>query len=238
MSLGKRIKTLRAEQQLSQPELAEKIGIEQSYLSKLENDKSVPSNDIFRALLAAFALDIDQFMLGVDASGYQQLQQVPVIDAWLNQQQASQMQHQRLFLYSCSLLLVLGITLFFTGFSKILFSETHYEYESPGVVLPGEPDNVFDNWMRLMTPEDASDRGKRDAMALTMEQRKDERTLLTTDYRGSNFTIVAEDGRRYYRLYKDLQLERPINAWLQVFGVLLISGGAIGFLVERKLYRN
>jgi transcriptional regulator with XRE-family HTH domain len=43
MTLGKK---LCARHNLSQPELAEKIGSEQSYLSKLENDKYVPSNEI------------------------------------------------------------------------------------------------------------------------------------------------------------------------------------------------
>jgi len=43
MNFGERIKQLRTERNMTQPQLAEAIGIEQSYLSKLENDKSVPS---------------------------------------------------------------------------------------------------------------------------------------------------------------------------------------------------
>ncbi|WP_147154713.1 MULTISPECIES: hypothetical protein [Pseudoalteromonas] len=31
-------------------------------MSKLENDKSIPSNEIFRALLIALDLSIDEFM--------------------------------------------------------------------------------------------------------------------------------------------------------------------------------
>ncbi|MCL1076679.1 XRE family transcriptional regulator [Parashewanella spongiae] len=51
MTLGQIIKQIRVEKALSQPELAEKIGIEQSYLSKLENDKSLPSNEMLQAIL-------------------------------------------------------------------------------------------------------------------------------------------------------------------------------------------
>ena len=40
MTLGEYIKDTRAKMQLSQPQLAEQIGIEQSYLSKLENVKT------------------------------------------------------------------------------------------------------------------------------------------------------------------------------------------------------
>ena len=53
MTLGEYIKDARAQMQLSQPQLAEQIGIKQSYLSKLENDKSLPSNEVFRRLLNA-----------------------------------------------------------------------------------------------------------------------------------------------------------------------------------------
>jgi len=49
MNIGEKIKQLRTEKNLTQPQLAEAIGIEQSYLSKLENDKSTPSADIFQA---------------------------------------------------------------------------------------------------------------------------------------------------------------------------------------------
>ena len=58
MTLGEQLKKLRNAKALSQPDLANLAGIEQSYLSKLENDKSMPSNEIFRKLLAAFNLSL------------------------------------------------------------------------------------------------------------------------------------------------------------------------------------
>ena len=60
-TLGQQVKQLRNNKKLSQPEFAQQVGIEQSYLSKLENDKSIPSNEIFRALLIALDLSIDEF---------------------------------------------------------------------------------------------------------------------------------------------------------------------------------
>src|SRR5688572_18022983 len=39
VNFGEKVKQLRAERNLTQPQLAQAIGIEQSYLSKLENDK-------------------------------------------------------------------------------------------------------------------------------------------------------------------------------------------------------
>jgi transcriptional regulator with XRE-family HTH domain len=44
MTLGEQLKKLRNEKALSQPDLGNIAGIEQSNLSELENDKSMPSN--------------------------------------------------------------------------------------------------------------------------------------------------------------------------------------------------
>ena len=62
-TLGIRFKSLRSNKGLSQPELAEAVGIEQSYLSKLENDKSFPSDEIFLALLETMKVDLNEFLL-------------------------------------------------------------------------------------------------------------------------------------------------------------------------------
>ena len=45
MTLGEQLKRIRVNKGLSQPELAELSTIEQSYLSKLENDKKIFLND-------------------------------------------------------------------------------------------------------------------------------------------------------------------------------------------------
>ena len=56
MTLGETIRLLRNQLELTQPELAEKAGIEQSYLSKLENDKGTPSFDIINRIAQALNL--------------------------------------------------------------------------------------------------------------------------------------------------------------------------------------
>lgn len=57
MHFGERLKQLRTERGLTQPQLAQAAGIEQSYLSKLENDKSVPSAEMFSTLLAGLGME-------------------------------------------------------------------------------------------------------------------------------------------------------------------------------------
>lgn len=56
MSFNENLRTLRLARGLTQPALAEKAGIEQSYLSKLENGRSKPSEDVLARL--AQALDV------------------------------------------------------------------------------------------------------------------------------------------------------------------------------------
>ena len=56
MPFHENLRTLRLARGLTQPLLAEKAGIEQSYLSKLENGRSKPSEDVLARL--AQALDV------------------------------------------------------------------------------------------------------------------------------------------------------------------------------------
>lgn len=159
MTLGKKIRTLRVEHNLSQPELAEKIGIEQSYLSKLENDKSVPSNDIFNNMLVAFSLSLEQFVSGFSqGSELERLKQIPDVEHYFFSQKKHNQNNQRRFLYLSSLLIVLATTLFYVGFSKQLFSEVQFQYESDGVIFEEEPANVFFRWRDLLSREQKQDR--------------------------------------------------------------------------------
>ena len=85
MNIGEKIKQLRTEKNLTQPQLAEAIGIEQSYLSKLENDKSVPSADIFQAILKALNIEVGSFLEGIDDKIiHRQLRQIPEVANYLN----------------------------------------------------------------------------------------------------------------------------------------------------------
>ena len=53
MSFEENLRTLRLARGLTQPVLADKAGIEQSYLSKLENGRSKPSEEVLERLAEA-----------------------------------------------------------------------------------------------------------------------------------------------------------------------------------------
>ncbi|WP_394391382.1 helix-turn-helix domain-containing protein [Shewanella woodyi] len=239
MTIGKQIKHFRAERNFSQPELAELAGIEQSYLSKLENDKSIPSNEIFRSLLSALSLNTQEFIDAIDTNeNKQQLNQIPDIEHLLSQKDKMKFQNIRRYLYISSALIILGLTLFYTGTSKQLFNETRYQYESHGVVLAGEPNDIFSTWRHRMDSNGEDGRQLMRAKRLEMANREDTHYLVFTEYREQEFMMDVTGGKRHYRLDKEEQIPRQINAWLQIFGVLLLCSGIMGFVLERRLSRR
>jgi transcriptional regulator with XRE-family HTH domain len=236
MTLGEQLKKLRNAKDLSQPDLANIAGIEQSYLSKLENDKSIPSNDIFRKLLAAFQLSLPEFITAFEGNYVSdQLSQIPDIEHWLKQQQQTRAVNQRKYLYFCSALIVLAVTLFYVGQSKILFPEKKFQYYSEGVVLAGEPKNIFDDWQRLIPREGGSKAFNQKQIEMT--QRKDETYILSETYLGKNYIQTLPGGSRFYRANGEKRIANPINAWLRICGVFLIMMGGMGFILERRFYK-
>ncbi len=239
MTLGEKFKQLRMEKGLSQPELAEIAGIEQSYLSKLENDKSLPSNEVFRKMLSAFSVSVEQILHGLEQSYIKaNLMMIADIEQFVKQLQANKLAKQRNLLYSASAFIVLAVTLFYIGFSKQVFNETLYEYKSKGVVLAGEPNDVFSRWSNLI---DSKDRNVRDELRrkklIEMTARSDEQIIHIQENLGQLFVKEVDGGKRLYRKEHSLQKPRAINAWLQVVGVFLFVSGLMLFVVERRLYK-
>ncbi|BAJ00487.1 helix-turn-helix domain-containing protein [Shewanella violacea] len=239
MTLGQQLKQFRVDRGFSQPELAELAGIEQSYLSKLENDKSIPSNDIFRALLKALTITVEEFIHRFDVMKDRfQLIQIPDIELKLAQQEQELIHNLRRYLYIASLLIILGITLFYTGYSKQLFDETRYQYESPGIILPGEANDIYSSWRNIISTDTREGRAEVDARRIEMAKRRNEIILLTDENHGQYFVEESTMGKRQYLLDKKEKLPRTINAWLQIIGVLLLCSGIMGFVLERRFNKT
>lgn len=234
MTLGERIKQLRTEKNLSQPMLAEAAVIEQSYLSKLENDKSQPSNEVLRRLLTALEIDLGSFLSGFEPDYVQtQLGNIADVENWLLRQRATVYLNSRRWLLSSSLLVVLAATFFYAGFSKILFGETHYRYEAKGIVLPGEPADYFEGGMHRSTP-----REEWDSKRSELSSRYQPDQLILAQNQGAFFTRPVDGGSRTYYQKETFTQPRAENTWLQIAGVLLFTSGITGFLLENRLSRR
>ena len=226
MTLGQIIKSYRNEKGLSQPEFSEQIGIEQSYLSKLENDKSIPSNDTIKALLRVLGVSLQQLLEQVESLQEQQrLQQIPLVSEYYQQQKQHKLISLRRYLYVSSLLIALGICCFYAGYTKKLFNDRTYEYQSLGVNLAGEPDDIFRIWAKLVESSDYDEKRKQ------MNQRYDPKTIDSFDFKGESFVVSEGEGKRYFWIDGRREVPRPINIWLEIFGVFLFVSGVMGFVL-------
>lgn len=220
MNFGEKLKQLRAERNLTQPQLAQAIGIEQSYLSKLENDKSIPSADIFQSILKAFGIDVATFLEGVDAKQvHRDLRQVPEVANHLNNVVATKIHDIKRWLYASGIALALGLTVVLAGYRGLLFSNTQYGYRSVLVLLPGEsPQAPF------LNPQKFADRVMPDSQLLD-------------EYRGEDYFESVPGGTRFYTYVGEHLTSRPQNRLLMLAGALLTFGGIVGFIVEARLRR-
>jgi len=241
MTLGEQFKRIRAEKGLSQPELAELAGIEQSYLSKLENDKSLPSSEVLRKLLKAFNLTLAELVTPLDKSYIKgNLLAINDIEQLYQQASTKQLNQQRNFLYVASAFIVFAVTLFYVGYAKQVFNEKLYEYRSDGIVLAGEPIDIFTGWSSLIDSSDPNKhRVEMRKKKVTMAQRSDILVHLSRENRGGFFEMPVEGGSRLFERVEHMTVYEPraINAWLQVLGVLLFCCGLMGFILERRLYK-
>lgn len=245
MTLGEKLKQLRTDKNWTQPQAAEAIGIEQSYLSKLENDKSVPSAEIFFAILAAFALDAAKFMEGLNLSKLdQQFLQIPIIAAQLNNRKEVRINSIKKWLFSSAIALVLGLTCIASAHKGLLFSNKQFQYVSSGVILAGESINIFENWEENLRPPFGSSYTQEvnDSINLKkqeMTRRLAEDYLLLDDYRGTRFNTIVDGGTRTYQLYSGFDDGKNLfplkNRLLMLLGFLLAFGGVTGFFVEYRL---
>jgi transcriptional regulator with XRE-family HTH domain len=239
MNFGDRLKQLRTQKNLTQPQLAQAIGIEQSYLSKLENDKSVPGADIFQAILRALNMDVAAFLAGVDDNVvHRELRQVPEVANHLNAQVATRIHNVKRWLFTSAVLGVLGLTLYLAGHEQLLFSNTHYTYESEGVVHPDEPSELFDmveRWLsiKLRAGElSEADYSKRHAEIVKRMQKS---YLLTSEDRGTSFIQSVPGGTRAYKMMNITYDPRVENRYLMFAGILLAFASLFGFIVEFRL---
>ncbi|MBU1619709.1 MAG: helix-turn-helix domain-containing protein [Gammaproteobacteria bacterium] len=228
MTLGEYIREKRAAMALSQPQLAEQIGIEQSYLSKLENDKSLPSNDVFRRLLNAVETPLPHFVAAFSVEELQQLTAIADIEHFVKQKNQKQQRHSAVLVLSLSFIFALGAACFYAGFQALCFPEKLYQYQSQGVVLPGESAFVFTDWDRYFPISRGSDEAIRQSINAKAEQeqlmykRLAQISELSFEHKGEYYVRPAEGGSRTFMYKGGHKVERVGNTVLQLLGLFLM----------------
>lgn len=242
MNFGEKLKQIRSEKNWTQPQMAEAIGIEQSYLSKLENDKSVPSAEMFQTIVKALDLDVHDFLKDIDRKVLNgPLKQIPEVANYLTTAAVTKVHNAKQWLIGSAAACTVGAVLMLAAFEGIFFSNFEYRYHSDGVILANESDDIFDSFRKIqalkleakvLSPEQA-------ALAVAdFESNRVRHTEVKLDHdKGMSFYENVDNGRRRFYRADATPVRRVGNNMLQLLGALFLFGGIAGFFVEWRLRR-
>jgi len=242
MNFGERLKQLRTDKGLTQPQFAQLAGIEQSYLSKLENDKSVPSADMFSTLLSALEMDAPTFLQDVDQGVLTTtLRHIPAVTQFTQGEVRDQLSRTKRWLFGSAAAWILGFALMLAANDGIFFSNKLYKYSSPGVIRPGEAENIFTAWREILAQQMVAkvitieDMAKQSAEFLAKRERPI--TVEWPDSRGTVYYEAVENGRRRFELVDTRHIQANGNRILQYIGAIVFACGFAGLFIEWRLRR-
>jgi len=235
MKLGEKIKQLRNDAGLTQPELAEKSQIEQSYLSKLENEKGTPSFEVIEKIANAFDLTGMALIESLDISYIQQeLTHIPEIAVQAAEKNRLKEEKIKKWYLQGVLLIVFGIALFFMGNSGVFFSKNLYEYSSAGFIEAGEPLERYKTSLIGIINENEEEF---DIRIQENRKRLNEVQLKESFYRGKSFVKSYGEKRRYFELSVEKYGNRiypKSNGVVTVVGMMsFFSGWFLMFFIYR-----
>jgi transcriptional regulator with XRE-family HTH domain len=232
MKFGEYLKSRRVELGWTQPDAAKRAGIEQSYLSKLETGKSIPSEDVYQRLVEAFSLEAEAMVAALYPAELDRLREIEAVRKLLLERVHEARLAARHWLYAGLAALVAGGGLIGLAQMDRGGPATHYTYQSAGVILPGEGLDVFagvDDEPDRTAPDHAERVARRDALIA----RADEQTISIPDMRGPTFTETTPDGRRLWSLVGANAIQVPSRfGWAIVPGFALILGGLGCFFIS------
>ncbi len=129
ITLGEKLKKLRAEAGLTQPQLATQSGINQSYLSKIENDNVVPSDDILFKICEVFNIKPEQLLLELDSEFIKRhYHHIPSLLEKINRYKTFLIRFHRAWIICAISFMVFGLFGFTIGQSGLFFPEEAYTY--------------------------------------------------------------------------------------------------------------
>lgn len=242
MNFGERVKQVRTEKGLTQPQLAQMAGVEQSYLSKLENDKSVPSAEMFTTILAGLDMDESTFLkpLGRDALATT-LNHIPAVTRYTAQAAIVQSTRSKRWIYGSALAWILGFAMMLGADSGIFLSNSQHTYRSPGVILAGEAENVFDNNANVLGLKVGAGIISVEEMSKQLAEFQATRvrplTIVLPDHRGGTFVEAVDGGQRRFTLEQTKRVDAMGNCILQFLGAIVIMSGFVGLFLEWRLRR-
>lgn len=213
MRFGDYIRDIRRNVRWTQPQAAKEIGIEQSYLSKLESGKAYPSEDVFTSLMTAYQINLDDLSGKVFPADLDRLREIGQVRSVILKAESDTRRKVRNWIMSG----VVSLSLGGACLGATLIAEdreiTLHQYKSEAVI----PDiaNADAEPMESVDRQRAQDRQNSSELYRSLE-----------DYKGVFFTETVPDGIREWRFFgAKTQTTRSPLRWLMVPAIALIFGG-------------
>lgn len=241
MNFADKLKQLRNQRNWTQPQMADVLGIEQSYLSKLENDKCLPSAEMYQNIVQKLGITSKAFLSELDEHVlHKELQQIPEVSTFLSDSQKSRLRTIKLYLFVSALICLIGIAAIFAARRELIFSNQVYTYVSPGVLQQGESENLYEKFRELNHMKFAA--GLQDITQMNQALFEFENQRLRPEVVETNDDLGNSFYRRDQKSYRKFTLagNRPRNAvssnrYLELAGAILCAAGLLGFLIEWRL---
>ena len=237
MTLGEKLRSLRSISGWTQPELAQRLGIEQSYLSKLENDRSIPSVEIFDKLCTVYELTPDEMVKELDKDYIRQkMMHIPIIANASNNKQEIAKGKRKAAVIVCSTFILIAVLFFFTAYLELLSSNKQWEYRSLGIDFKHEINNCVKH-------EEAKEcylkyTGEFNTEAYVLDTRNEVAdSFITQKYLGQTLTKKLSKGFRQYGAIQLNDKRSTANNIFLIFAVFLMTLGVLGLIVEARFYR-
>lgn len=230
MNFGEYLKIQREDRGWTQPVAAEKIGIEQSYLSKLETGKATPSEEMFERLARGYEFDLDRLAESVSPGELERLREIAAIRDLVRRGQQIAARGRRRWLVASLLLLALGGALLSFVVTESRYPRMESVYMSKGVIKDAESDFIFGGFRR-MDPSYIVEFHEDDPLV----QRLDPAYLWFPENIGDYFVEPVEGGRRLYK-WSGLRKTTPhVNVHLgHALAVAMLIAGLGGLFVARR----
>lgn len=240
MNFGEKLKKIRNEKNMTQPQLAEAIGIEQSYLSKLENDKSVPSAEMFQKVMAALEIGAKDFLQDIDKSILNgPLRQIPEVANFINVSAATRVHNVKKWLLGSAAACALGFALMLGADQGIFVSNKQFQYRSHGIILANESEDVFAQFAKVINLKEQAQILTHQEAAKALAEFEATRVrpteIILQQDKGQMFFQEDGKGRRKFELSKTIYGHHPANRIIQFLGAIFMFCGVGGFFVEWRL---
>ncbi|PCI64326.1 MAG: hypothetical protein COB37_01750 [Kordiimonadales bacterium] len=225
MKFGEYLRQRREANGWTQPEAAARADIEQSYLSKLENSKSYPSEEIFSKLVAAYEIDVASMSNAIESAELDRLREIADVRATVLHRQKSEARFMRSWLVAGLIMVMIGGAALGIPVAAPNNTEIDYQYRSEGMILPGESPMIF-TFLSV---------GGDDGNSKSLADRVDYKYVSFGKNRGPSFIDHVEGGYRVYTLYDTVGQDTPSPLrWLFAPAFMFILGGLACFYIARR----